>query len=182
MSTCSTNKHLRIVIKNIQVMLTISKLCIKLLILYPFFPQLLKHPLDDVDCWSDRLNMISFRIHTLVLPTAVTNVSLLLYSSGWTQVGAQGSSTVLGPLFYFTSYIHHFCSCLHSKTVGPFQLEIIQPKNLIKIINHSQCWLYFSKKKNYFITKKPCVIGKTKVKCFATTINWYKYQWTVASY
>ena len=137
-------------------MLTISKSCIKLLILYHFFPQLLKHPLDDVDCWSDRLNMISFRIHTLVLPTAVTNVSLLLYSSGWTQVGAQGSSTVLGPLFYFTSYIHHFCSCLHSKTLGPFQLEIIQHKNLIKIINHSQCWLYFSKKKLFYHQKTMC--------------------------
>ena len=160
MSTCSTNKHLRIEIKNIQVMLTISKSCIKLLILYPFFPQLLKHPFDDVDCWSDRLNMISFRIHTLVLPSSVTNVSLLLYSSG---MDPGGGSAVLGPILFFTSYIHHFCSCLHSKTLGPFQLEIIQPQNLIKIINHSQCWLYFRKKKTILSPKNHVLLEKLKL-------------------
>ena len=122
LSTCSTNKHLRIEIKNIQVMLTISKSCIKFLILYPFFPQLLKQPFDDVDCWSDRLNMISFRIHTLVLPGAVTNVSLLLYSSGMDPSGGpRGLSRPRSNFFFFTNYIHHFCSCLHSITLGPFQ-------------------------------------------------------------
>ena len=157
MSTCSTNKHLRIEIKNIQVMLTISKSCIKLLILYPFFPELLKHPFDDVDCWSDRLNMISFRIHTLVLLGAVTNVSLLLYSLGMGSGGGpRGLNRPRSNFFFFTSYIHHFCSCPHSKTLGPFQLEIIQPKNLIKIINHSQCWLYFSKKKLFYHQKTMC--------------------------
>ena len=36
------------------------------------------------------------------------------------------------------------------------------------------------KKKNYFISKKPSVIGEGKAKFFATTINQYKYQLTVA--
>ena len=39
--------------------------------------------------------------------------------------------------------------------------------------------MYFSKKKkNYFPTKKnkkSFVIGETKTKFFATTLNWYKY-------
>ena len=37
------------------------------------------------------------------------------------------------------------------------------------------------KKKNHQRTKKLCVIGETEVKFFATTINWYKYQLTIAS-
>ena len=38
------------------------------------------------------------------------------------------------------------------------------------------------KKKNYHKrTKKSCVIGEDKTKFFATTVNWYKYQLTVAS-
>ena len=53
------------------------------------------------------------------------------------------------------------------------QLAIIQPKNLSKNnknIHNGDCILA----KNYFTTKKkkkPCVIGETKVKFFATTIN-----------
>ena len=41
------------------------------------------------------------------------------------------------------------------------------------------------KKKKLFYyerTKKSCVIGEVKSKLFATTVNWYKYQLTVASY
>ena len=34
----------------------------------------------------------------------------------------------------------------------------------------------------YQRTKKSCVIGKVKTKFFATIVNWYKYQLTVASY
>ena len=30
-------------------------------------------------------------------------------------------------------------------------------------------------------TKKSCVTGKAKAKIFATIVNWYKYQLTVAS-
>ena len=36
------------------------------------------------------------------------------------------------------------------------------------------------KKKDYFISKKPFVIGEGKAKFFATTINQYKYQLTIA--
>ena len=38
--------------------------------------------------------------------------------------------------------------------------------------------------KNYFTTKeqkKSCVIGETKTKFFATTVNQYKYQLTLAN-
>ena len=31
------------------------------------------------------------------------------------------------------------------------------------------------KKKNYFTTKKPCVIREAKAKFFVTTVNQYKY-------
>ena len=31
-------------------------------------------------------------------------------------------------------------------------------------------------------TKKSCVIGQAKTKFFATIVNWYKYQLTVANY
>ena len=37
------------------------------------------------------------------------------------------------------------------------------------------------KKKNYFRTKKSCVIREAKTKFFETTVHWYKYQLTVAS-
>ena len=50
------------------------------------------------------------------------------------------------------------------------QLAIIQSKNLSKNnknIHNGDCILA----KNYFTTKKSCVIGETKVKFFATTIN-----------
>ena len=39
------------------------------------------------------------------------------------------------------------------------------------------------KKKNYFTNKelkKSCVIGEAKIKFFATIVNWYKYQLTIA--
>ena len=36
--------------------------------------------------------------------------------------------------FFFTNYIHNFCSCSRSKTLGSLQLTAIQPKNLTKII------------------------------------------------
>ena len=52
--------------------------CNTLLNLYPFFPQLLKHPFDDVNCWPDRLNMISFRIHTLVLAWCCNQCQLIM--------------------------------------------------------------------------------------------------------
>ena len=38
--------------------------------------------------------------------------------------------------------------------------------------------------KNNFTTKKPkkpCVIGEVKTNFFATTVNWYKYQFVIAS-
>ena len=41
------------------------------------------------------------------------------------------------------------------------------------------------KKKKLFYhqrTKKSYVIGEAKAKFFVTTVNWYKYQLTVASY
>ena len=44
--------------------------------------------------------------------------------------------------------------------------------------------VFQQKKKKLFYhqrTKKSCVIGEVKAKFFATTINWYKYQLTVAS-
>jgi len=44
--------------------------------------------------------------------------------------------------------------------------------------------LHFRKKEKLFDyqrTKKPYVIGKAKVKFFAITLNWYKYQLTITS-
>ena len=44
--------------------------------------------------------------------------------------------------------------------------------------------IVFQQRKNYFTTKKTkksCVIGEIKTKFFTTTVNWYKYQLTVAS-
>ena len=46
------------------------------------------------------------------------------------------------------------------------------------------CILAPKKKKKLFYHKRiknSCVIGETKTKFFATTINWYKYQLTAAS-
>ena len=42
-----------------------------------------------------------------------------------------------------------------------------------KNIHNGNCIL--AKKKNYFTTKKPRVIGEVKTNFFATTVNWYKY-------
>ena len=86
--------------------------------------------------------------------------------------------------FIFTNYIHHFCICPHSKTLGPtptsnYPIKKLNKKN--KNIHNVDCMLV---KKNYFITKEPkkqCVIGEIKTKFFATTVNWYKFQLTVAS-
>ena len=53
-----------------------------------------------------------------------------------------------------------------------------------KNIHNSDCILAKKNKKNLFYhqrTKKSGVIGEIKTKFFATTINWYKYQFTVAS-
>ena len=44
--------------------------------------------------------------------------------------------------------------------------------------------VFQQKKKKLFYnqrTNKTCVIGETKAKFFATIVNWYKYQLTVAS-
>jgi len=59
------------------------------------------------------------------------------------------------------------------------QLATIQPKNLTKTkknIHNSDCILA-KKKKNYFTTKKLCVIREGKTKFFATKVN----QLTVAN-
>ena len=68
--------------------------------------------------------------------------------------------------------------------VGPFfspinltsltQIATIQSKNLTKTIKtliHNVDCILAKKKKNYFISKKPSVIGKGKAIFFATTIN-----------
>ena len=43
--------------------------------------------------------------------------------------------------------------------------------------------IIFQQKKLFYHqrTKNSCVIRETKTKFFATTVNWYKYQLTVAS-
>ena len=41
--------------------------------------------------------------------------------------------------------------------------------------------IVFQQQKKYKIKNKSCVIGEVKTKVFATTVNWYKYQLTVAS-
>ena len=44
--------------------------------------------------------------------------------------------------------------------------------------------VFQSKKKKTILlqrTRKSCVIGEVKAKFFAITVNWYKYQLTVAS-
>ena len=53
-----------------------------------------------------------------------------------------------------------------------------------KNIHNSDCILAKKKKKKLLChqrTKKSCVIGEVKAKFFATTVNQYKYQLTVAS-
>ena len=43
--------------------------------------------------------------------------------------------------------------------------------------------IVFQQKKTILspMNQKTCVIGETKAKIFATTLNWYKYQLAVAS-
>ena len=58
-----------------------------------------------------------------------------------------------------------------SKTLGPLQLTIIQPKKLNKNnknIHNVDCILA---KKNYSITKKLCVIEEVKTKFFTIIVN-----------
>ena len=96
--------------------------------------------------------------------------------------------------FFFSYYIFNFCSrvplpkpyALFSSIslVSLTQIAIIQLKNN-KNIHNGDCILATKKKKKLFYyerTKKSCVIGEVKSKLFATTVNWYKYQLTVASY
>ena len=43
--------------------------------------------------------------------------------------------------------------------------------------------VFQQKKKKFYYqkAKKSCVIGEVKIKFFITTVNWYKYQFTVTS-
>ena len=85
-----------------------------------------------------------------------------------------------------TNYIHHFCSWAPSKTLGPspssnYPIKILNKNN--KNVHNCDCILA-KKKKNYFTTKEPknnVLLEKLKLIFFATTVNRYKYQLTVAS-
>ena len=98
--------------------------------------------------------------------------------------GPRGPGPPLGPIFFFSYNIFHFCSQAPFSTISLTsltQIATIQPKNVIKTIKIFTMVILFQPKKNYFTTKeqKNHVLLENKSKFFATTVNWYKYQLTI---
>ena len=136
----------------------------------------------------------------MIFLTKITT-QLPLTTKGGPRWGPKGARAPPGPIFIFififiySYYIFYFCNWTPFKTSFPFSsislaslIQIVTNQKLNKNnknIHNSDCIL--AKKKYIYIlfyhqrTKKSCVIGEIKTKFFATTINWYKYQFTVAS-
>ena len=114
----------------------------------------------------------------------------------WTQVGVKGPGP--GPNFFFFSFIYFIFVVGPFKTLSPIfsislasftQITTIQSKNLTKTIKTFTMLIIFQPKKIYIYiyifyhqrTKKSCVIGEVKDKCFTIIVNQYKDQLTLAS-
>ena len=136
--------------------------------------------------------MLSKKCKNYAIPQGLARQYIYIYIQGWTQCGTHKDLGPLGPnkKNCSTCYIFHFCSqALSSKTLSlllsnqpsqpsptsNYPTQKLNKNN--KRIHNSNCILA----KILFTTKKPCSIGEVKTKCFATTINWYKYQLTVVS-
>ena len=134
-------------------------------------------------------------IHLCSIPTSHTNyiISTNAHIQGRTQVGSRGLGLPESFFFFQLLYILFLQLDLPSKTLGPFssislasfiQITTIQPNNLTKSIKiftmvilfqqntYIYIYIYFLPPRNQ---KKSCVIGETKTKLFATTVNWYQY-------
>ena len=105
--------------------------------------------------------------------------------------GPKGAWAPSGPIFFYNYYIFHFCSWISlllnkPNYSHPNTSHLTQKLNKNnKNIHNSDCISAKKKKKKklfyYQRIKKLCVIREDKAKFFANTINWYKYQLTVAS-
>ena len=134
-------------------------------------------------------------IHLRSIPTSHTNyiISTNAHIQGRTQVGSRGLGLPESFFFFQLLYILFLQLDLPSKTLGPFssislasfiQITTIQPNNLTKTIKIFTMVIVFQQNTYIYIyiyilpprnQKKSCVIGETKTKFFATTVNWYQY-------
>ena len=106
---------------------------------------------------------------------------------GWTQVEAQGGLHPPPPprSNIYSNYIFYFCSWAPLLPNQPSQSNLNSNYSTQKLnknnknIRHRDSIL--AKKLFYHQrTKKSCIIGEAKAKFYATTVNQYKYQLTVA--